>query len=110
MTFLGELAVKKSLIALAVSTVCAGAAHADDSVLTLYRVLDAGILTVDHSANFNSAGFVGGAPPYGTGSNLGEKSRATGIMSGGESLTRWGIKGAEDMGGGVKTFFQLESG
>jgi predicted porin len=102
--------MKKSLLALAVMGACTGMARADDSTLTLYGVLDAGILTVDHSANFNSGGFVTGVPPYGTGSNLGAVSRATGIMNGGESATRWGIRGSEDMGNGMKAFFQLESG
>jgi predicted porin len=102
--------MKKSLMALAVMCACAGTAYADDSTLTLYGILDVGILTVDHSANFNSGGFVTGTPPYGTGSNLGQTSRATGIMNGGESATRWGIKGSEDMGNGMKAFFQLESG
>lgn len=101
--------MKKSLIALAVLGACTGTAYADDS-LTLYGILDAGILTVDHSADFNGGGFVTGTPPYGTGSNLGATSRATGIMNGGESATRWGIRGSEDMGNGTKAFFQLESG
>jgi predicted porin len=102
--------MKKSLIALAVFSACAGTAYADDSTLTLYGILDVGILTVDHSENFNGGGFVTGAAPYATGSNLGNVSRATGIMNGGESATRWGIRGSEDMGNGMKAFFQLESG
>jgi predicted porin len=102
--------MKKSLMALAVMGACAGTAYADDSSVTLYGILDAGIFTLDHSANFSSGGFVTGVPPFGTGSNLGATSRATGIMNGGQSATRWGIRGSEDMGDGMKAFFQLESG
>jgi predicted porin len=102
--------MKKTLIALAVLGACTGTAYAEDSTLTLYGILDVGILTIDHSSNFNNGGFVTGAAPYGTGSNLGNVSRATGIMNGGESATRWGIRGSEDMGNGTKAFFQLESG
>src|SRR5580698_5541440 len=101
--------MKKTLIALAVLGACSGTAYAEDSTLTLYGVLDVGILTVDHGTNLNSQ-FVTGGPPYGTGSNLGEVSRVTGVMNGGESATRWGIRGSEDMGNGMKAFFQLESG
>jgi predicted porin len=97
-------------MAIAVMGACAGTAYADDSTLTLYGILDAGIFTLDHSANFNGGGFVTAVPAYGTGSNLGATSRATGIMNGGESATRWGIRGSEDMGDGMKAFFQLESG
>jgi predicted porin len=32
------------------------------------------------------------------------------LINGGESATRWGIRGSEDMGNGMKAFFQMESG
>jgi predicted porin len=102
--------MKKSLIALAVLGACGGTAYADDSTLTLYGIIDAGVLTVNHGTNFNGGGFVTGAPIFGTGSNLGQVNRSTGMMNGGESATRWGIRGSEDMGNGMKAFFQLESG
>jgi predicted porin len=101
--------MRKLLFALTIVSACAGPAYADDSSLTLYGILDAGILTVDHSANFNNGGFVTGVPPFGTQWNQGATSRATGIMNGGESQTRWGIRGSEDMGNGLKAFFNLES-
>jgi predicted porin len=101
--------MKKSLIALAVLSACTGTAYADDSTLTLYGILDAGIYTLDHSANLNG-NFVTGAVAYGNGADLGATSRATGIMDGGESATRWGIRGSEDLGNSMKAFFQLESG
>jgi predicted porin len=102
--------MKKSLIALAVLSACTGMAYADDSTVTLYGIMDAGILTVDHGSNFNGSGFVTGTPIFGTPSNLGANARSTGIMNGGESATRWGIRGSEDMGNGMKAFFTLESG
>jgi predicted porin len=102
--------MKKSLIALAVMSACAGTAYADDSTLTLYGILDVSVYTLNHSSNFNQSGFAAGTPAFGLAFNQGATSRATGILPGGESASRWGIRGSEDMGNGMKAFFQLESG
>jgi predicted porin len=66
----------------------AGAAQAQNSV-TLYGVIDTG-LTYVHNAN-------GDQKQIGT---------ASGVLSG----DRWGMKGSEDLGGGLKAIFQLENG
>src|SRR5580692_13223830 len=102
--------MKKSLIALAVMSACAGTAYADDSTLTLYGILDVSVYTLNHSSNFNQSGFAAGTPAFGLAFNQGATQRATGILPGGESASRWGIRGSEDMGNGMKAFFQLESG
>lgn len=69
----------------------AGAAQAQSSV-TLYGVIDDSITYV-HNANGNK--------------NL----WALGNTSGGDLAgTRWGIKGQEDLGGGLAAIFQLENG
>lgn len=68
-----------------------GAAHAQSSV-TLYGVIDTS-LTYVHNADGNK--------------NL----WALGNSSGGDlSGTRWGLKGQEDLGGGLAAIFQLENG
>jgi GBP family porin len=85
---------------------CVGAAFADDSSVTLYGVLDASIANVAHTFNFDP-NMVSGSSPL-INPNAGTQA-ATGIFSGGLSPSRWGIKGQEDMGGGVKGIFQLES-
>lgn len=65
----------------------AGAAHAQQSV-TLYGLIDEGL-------NFTSN--VGGHTAY--------------QMASGDTFgSRWGLKGAEDLGGGNKAIFQLENG
>ena len=69
----------------------AGVAHAQTSV-TLYGTLDTSITYVNH-ANGNKNLWSLGNSSYG---NL--------------SGSRWGLKGAEDLGGGLKAIFQLESG
>ena len=66
----------------------AGAAHAQNSV-TLYGVIDAGLIYV-HNANGNQ--------------------KQVGTNSGTLSGDRWGLKGQEDLGGGLKAIFQLENG
>jgi predicted porin len=66
----------------------AGVAHAQNSV-TLYGVIDTG-LTYVHNANGNEK-LVG---------------TSSGVLSG----DRWGLKGQEDLGGGLKAIFQLENG
>lgn len=85
--------MKKSLIALAVTSAVAAPAFAQSSV-TLYGIIDAGITYVNN--NTNAAG-------KGVGSLWATQS---GVLQG----SRWGLKGAEDLGGGTKAIFQLENG
>ncbi len=81
--------MKKSLIALAVLA-ASGAAMAQSTV-TLYGVADIFLA--------NSKSGVGAA-----------SLTQTVLNSGGVSGSRWGLKGSEDLGGGLKANFQLESG
>jgi predicted porin len=67
----------------------AGAAHAQSSV-TLYGVIDDSIMYV-HNADSK-------------GDNLWQ------MQQGNLSGSRWGMKGTEDLGGGLKAIFQLEGG
>lgn len=80
--------MKKSLIALAVLGSVAGVAQAQSNV-TLYGIVDVAV-----------GSFENGAP--------GTKS-ITEMRSGGLSTSRWGVKGSEDLGGGLKAVFKLES-
>ena len=81
--------MKKTLIALAVLA-ASGAAMAQSSV-TLYGVADIWF----GSTKATTAG-------------VGE--RQTVISSSGVNGSRWGLKGTEDLGNGLKAIFQLESG
>ncbi|WP_157265006.1 porin [Azohydromonas aeria] len=80
--------MKKFAIALAVLP-AAAAVHAQSSV-QLYGLVDAGIEYVNH------------AGPTG--------DSVTRLTSGGMNTSRWGIRGSEDLGSGLKAIFQLESG
>ncbi|WGS42939.1 porin [Burkholderia sp. JSH-S8] len=79
--------MKRTLIVAALSSVFATAAHAQSSV-TLYGLIDAGITYTNnqggHSAWQQSTGSVNGS--------------------------RWGLRGTEDLGGGLKAIFTLENG
>ncbi|CAH2922596.1 MAG: Outer membrane porin [uncultured Paraburkholderia sp.] len=79
--------MKKSLLALAALGAFAGVAHAQSSV-TLYGIIDEGF-----NINTNSAG----KHLY----NL-----SSGVMQG----SRFGLRGTEDLGGGLKALFVLENG
>jgi len=76
-----------AVAAAGVSLTC-GAAHAQSSV-TLYGIADVG---VEHINNTSAGG------------------AQTREVSGNLSGSRWGLKGVEDLGGGMKAIFQLESG
>lgn len=76
---------KKLLVAAIGGVVLAGAAQAQSNV-TLYGKIDEALQIAK--------------TPNGTLSNL----------AGSESGTRWGLKGSEDLGGGLSAIFQLESG
>ncbi len=86
--------MKKTMIALAAFGALAGAAHAQSSV-TLYGLADV----------FLSGASTKTTTPLGTTS-----VSTTGLSSGGLSGSRWGLRGAEDLGGGLKATFQLEAG
>jgi len=79
--------MKKSLLALAVLGAFAGAASAQSSV-TVYGIVDLGFDKTDTGAAAGST---------------------TGIKSGGQSSSRIGFKGTEDLGGGLNAIFQLEA-
>lgn len=79
--------MKKLFLGLATAAALAGAAHAQTSV-TVYGILDAGLTRETGSARGNVV------------------KLATGVQSG----SRLGFKGVEDLGGGLKANFQVESG
>jgi predicted porin len=81
--------MKKSLFALAVLGAFAGAAQAQSSV-TLYGTLDMAVGTTSNTSATTGASF-------------------TGLYNSGMENSAWGLKGSEDMGGGLKTHFNLES-
>lgn len=87
--------MKKSLLALGVLGAFAGAAHAQSSV-TLYGIIDAGVQYVSKTGGNLSS----------TATTAKNFQFANGNLQG----SRWGLKGAEDLGGGLKAIFVLENG
>lgn len=84
--------MKKSLIALAVLA-STGAAMAQSSV-TLYGIVDVNLQSQKDEINAGTSAAV----------------RQASLSSGGVSTSRWGLKGSEDLGGGLKANFVLENG
>jgi predicted porin len=78
--------MKKSLLVSATLAAC-GAAHAQTSV-TLYGVVDAGFTYTSNSKGHSQFA----------------------LTSGNESAGRWGVRGNEDLGGGLAAIFTLEAG
>jgi predicted porin len=79
---------KRDLVPVVCALSFSGAASAQSSI-TLYGIVDAGIEYVNH------------ASPDGG---------ATRLVSGAKNTSRWGLRGVEELGGGLKAVFQLESG
>lgn len=75
-----------------------------DSSITLYGILDVGVASVAHSQDFDPYHSLGANP---TVSKFGDKS-ATGMIDGGISPSRIGLKGSTDLGNGWKGIFTLE--
>ena len=88
--------MKKILLASAIASLFSVAAHAQSSV-TLYGIIDEGV-----QFNSNAKNTVNGV-------NAGGRQVALDSTSG-LNGSRWGLKGAEDLGGGLKAIFTLESG
>jgi predicted porin len=72
------------------------AAHAQSSV-TLYGIIDEGLSYTSNAAVKNSDGSVSG-------------HSAIRLLSGVMQQSRWGLRGSEDLGGGLKAIFTLENG
>jgi len=89
--------MKKNLIVTAVATLAASfatAASAQSSV-TLYGLVDAGLTYVNNVQNHTGDG---------------QKASSWGVTSGNLNPSRWGLRGAEELGGGMKAVFTLENG
>ncbi|MGS1001595.1 porin [Burkholderia glumae] len=84
--------MNKKLLTTAILAATASAAHAQSSV-TLYGVIDAGISYVNHSKNA-----------------AGGSSKLFKYDDGVAQGSRWGLRGTEDLGGGLKAIFVLENG
>lgn len=82
--------MKKSLIALAVLA-ASGASFAQSSV-TVYGLADIWLGTIS------------------TDDGMGNDETNTVLESGGVNTSRWGLKGSEDLGGGLKANFKFEQG
>jgi predicted porin len=85
--------MKKTLVAIAITSTFASLAHAQGSV-TLYGLIDEGFEAVSNVATSGA----NGARQY-------RLDSASGLNS-----SRWGLRGVEDLGGGLKAIFQLENG
>jgi predicted porin len=84
--------MKKSALALAVLAALSlnQSACAQSTNVQVYGLIDAGVEAVNH-AGPNDGGMVR-------------------VISGGKNTSRWGLRGSEDLGGGLKAVFNLEGG
>jgi predicted porin len=90
-----EIQMKKTWVALAVAgAFVAGAAQAQSSV-TLYGIADVNYMWQEL--------------PTVVGTKVQQES-VSAINAGHQYGSRWGLRGSEDLGGGLKAIFQLESG
>ncbi len=81
--------MKRTALALAcIGLTGAGSVCAQSSV-TMYGLVDAGVEYVNHA---------------------GPNGSVVKLTSGGRNTSRWGMRGVEDLGGGMKALFNLESG
>ncbi len=94
--------MKKSLVALALAGAFSGAVQAQ-SAIEMYGVVDMGFVRETGTV----AGLLRGSPPTGPSPVV---PMGNGLTSGVQSGTRLGFKGTEDLGGGLKGLFVLETG
>lgn len=86
--------MKKKFLAITLMSPIIGVAHAQGSV-TLYGLIDEGFEAISNAPAQSSNG--------------GERQYRLDATNGLNS-SRWGLKGSEDLGGGLKAVFQLENG
>lgn len=93
--------MKKSLLAVAVAAALPALAQAQSSV-TLFGILDASVEYVNDQANAVVAAT--GTP----GSSVTNGDAALRLLSGLQSGSRFGVRGTEDLGGGLRAVFTIE--
>ncbi|MBO9328435.1 porin [Achromobacter sp. HZ01] len=91
---------KTILLAATAATLSTAAAHAETSV-TLYGKIDTGIGFAKVDGSYTN-------PVTGVSSDF--KASRFGATTGQTAGSRWGLRGKEDLGGGLYASFQLESG
>ena len=84
--------MKKTLLAAALALGFTGVAQAETSV-TLYGIIDTGIGYTEFDND-----------------RTGVSADRTGLHDGVQQGNRWGLRGSEDLGNGLRAIFQLESG
>lgn len=89
--------MKKSLTALAVLGAFVGSSMAAD--VTMYGIVDTGLVYTHDKVEMSAFGL-----------SASEKSDSFGMASGTNSATRFGVRGTEDLGNGLKVGFKLENG
>jgi len=88
--------MKKLLIASAALAMVAGTAQAQSSV-TVYGSIDTGYSSVESKVTTISSG-------------ASVKTTVSGIQQSSDVTSRWGLRGSEDLGGGMKANFNVETG
>ncbi|RZF26221.1 porin [Paraburkholderia sp. UYCP14C] len=88
--------MNKAFFAVCVAAAMPACVHAQSSV-TLYGIVDEGISYFSNAATTAANGTVSG-------------HSAVRLLSGVMQQSRWGLRGSEDLGGGMKTIFVLENG
>ncbi|HEX7643846.1 MAG TPA: porin [Burkholderiaceae bacterium] len=75
----------------------------------LYGILDVALVNVEHQLNADGA-FPATVNTYSPTKSATVTHSVNAMINGGMSDSRWGLRGTEELGGGLKAFFTLESG
>jgi predicted porin len=103
--------LNKKLIGLGMLLAANGAfaqATGGTNSIELYGVLDVAVGYQEYSLSGNSQ-FPATVNPL-SATKVSVNNAVTGMFNGGIQDSRWGFRGTEDLGGGLKAFFTLESG
>jgi len=103
----GDLRMKKSLFALAALSAFTSAAQAQSSV-TLYGTFDTSIAYLSGVQAATSATTTGLAT-FASAAGTTTSGTGTAFIDGSFATSSWGMRGSEDLGGGMKANFHLES-
>jgi len=103
--------LNKKLIGLGLALAANGAfaqSTSGGSSIEIYGLIDIGVGYVQHSLNIDPNFQYGVNPLSSTKTSV--SNSVSGMFNGGLSDSRWGLRGTEDLGGGMKAFFTLEQG